>query len=73
MKAIKFIVYSLALLAAGVYVSHAFLSAAAEEEAKRAAAYAERRYERQLDKCQAGNFCKVEGYRFLTIAERRLP
>lgn len=36
------------------------------------------RYERQLAKCNTGNYCKVEGaggktYRFLTIAERRLP
>lgn len=39
------------------------------ERGRRERAY----FESQLDKCRAGNHCRVDGYQFLTIAERQLP
>lgn len=68
-KLIKVLGYTALIFGLGVLGSYEMFKAMAEEQASRET----RRIEVQLSKCRGGGFCKVDGYRFLTISERRLP
>jgi hypothetical protein len=72
------IAYLAASFLAGVLVSWALLSSAAQTQANRIARLQATRavvatiaaYQLQLAKCHTGQFCRVDGYQFLTVAEK---